>query len=181
MLAEDIRHPEKQPMSSKGGRKKYKDKKREKRGRDRAPSQEGSLKNREVSKHQETFSLPNLCRALEAQRATQKGRKINNPLTPADYEPYGNSLPQRRSSTDACTRHQQAGAGQGGMARAASLRVRIWPEYPERYLSEIIWASKPDCGISTTRKASPNLRHRQTHARNKGLNRDSRLQTIPLL
>ena len=25
------------------------------------------------------------------------------------------------------------------MAWAASLRVRIWPEYPERYLSEIIW------------------------------------------
>ena len=53
------------------------------------------------------------------------------------------------------------GAGQGGGARAASLRVRIWLEYPERYLSEIIWASKPDCGISTMRKASPNLRHRQ--------------------
>ena len=44
------------------------------------------------------------------------------------------------------------------MAWAALLRVRIWPEYPERYLSEIIWASKPDCGISTTQKASPNLR-----------------------
>ena len=27
----------------------------------------------------------------------------------------------------------------GGAAWAASLRVRIWPEYPERYLSEIIW------------------------------------------
>ena len=64
--------------------------------------------------------------------------------------------------------------------RAASLRVRIWPEYPERYLSEIIWASKPDCGISTTRKANPNLRHPQARAKNKGLNRDSWLQTIPL-
>ena len=51
--------------------------------------------------------------------------------------------------------------GLGREARAASLRVRIWPEYPEHYLSEIIWASKPDCGISTMRKASPNLRHRQ--------------------
>ena len=30
--------------------------------------------------------------------------------------------------------------------RTALLRVRIWPEYPERYLSKIIWASKPDCG-----------------------------------
>ena len=50
--------------------KNIKDKKRDKRGRDGAPSQEGSLKKREVSKHQETFSLPSLCRALEAQRAT---------------------------------------------------------------------------------------------------------------
>jgi len=50
--------------------KNIKGKKRDKRGRDGAPSREGSLKNREVSKHQETFSLPNLCRALEAQRAT---------------------------------------------------------------------------------------------------------------
>ena len=47
-----------------------KDKKRDKRGRDGDPAGEGSLKKREVSKHQETFSLPNLCRALEAQRAT---------------------------------------------------------------------------------------------------------------
>ena len=50
--------------------KNIKDKKRDKRGRDGALSQEGSLKNREVSKHQETLSLPSLCRALEAQRAT---------------------------------------------------------------------------------------------------------------
>ena len=71
-------------------------------------------------------------------------------------------------------------AGQGGVAWAASLRVRIWPEYPKRYLSEIIWASKPDCGISNTRKASRNLRHHQAHAQNKGLYRHSRLQTIPL-
>ena len=47
-----------------------KDKKRDKRGRDGAPSREGSLKKREVSKHQETFSLASLCQALEAQRAT---------------------------------------------------------------------------------------------------------------
>ena len=71
MPAEDIRHPEKQPNSSKGGRKKYiRQIKRDKRGRDGVPSQEGSLKKREVSKHQETFSLPNPCRALEAQRTT---------------------------------------------------------------------------------------------------------------
>ena len=55
-------------------------------------------------------------------------------------------------------------------ARAASLRVRNWPECPKCYMSEITWASKPDCGISTMPKASPNLRHRQAHAQNKGLN-----------
>ena len=70
----------------------------------------------------------------------------------------------------------------GGWAgrRSTVCNARIWPEYPERYLSEIIWASKPDCGISTTRKASPNLRHHEAHTRNKGLKRDSRQQTIPL-
>ena len=35
----------------------------------------GALKKREVSKHQETLSLPNLWRALEAQRATSQGGK----------------------------------------------------------------------------------------------------------
>ena len=45
MPAEDIRHPEKQPMSSKGGRKKYK-RQRDKRVRDGALSQERSLKKR---------------------------------------------------------------------------------------------------------------------------------------
>ena len=68
--------------------------------------------------------------------------------------------------------------GLGREARAASLRVRIWPECPKHYLSKLIWASKPDCVIATMRKASPNLRHHQ--AQNNGLNRDSRLQTIPL-
>ena len=43
MLAEDIRHPEKQPIRKEVG-KNIKDKKRDKRGRDRDPSQEGSLK-----------------------------------------------------------------------------------------------------------------------------------------
>ena len=39
----------------------YKYKKRDKRGRDGALSREGSLKKREVSKHQETLSLLSLC------------------------------------------------------------------------------------------------------------------------
>ena len=50
--------------------KNIKDKKRDKSGRDGAPSLEGSLKKREVSKHQETLSMPSLWQALEAQRAT---------------------------------------------------------------------------------------------------------------
>ena len=50
MPAEDIRHSEKQPKSSKGGRKNIKDKQRDKRGRDGALSQEWSLKKREVFK-----------------------------------------------------------------------------------------------------------------------------------
>ena len=70
MLTEDIRHPEKQPKSSKGGRKKYKRQKRDKKGRDGVLSWEGSLKKREVSKHQETLSLLSLWQALEPQRAT---------------------------------------------------------------------------------------------------------------
>ena len=69
--------------------------------------------------------------------------------------------------------------GLGREARAASLRVRIGPECPEANQSEIIWASKPECRIATTRKASPNLRYRQARTQNKGLNRDSRLQTFP--
>ena len=69
----------------------------------------------------------------------------------------------------------------GREVQAASLRVRNWPECPKCYMSEITWASKPDCGIATMRKASPNLRHHQAPAQNKGLNRDNWLQTIPLL
>ena len=66
MLAEDIRHPEKQPL--KGGRTNIKDKKRDKRGRDGDPSWERSLK-KEVSKHEETLSSAGLSRGLESQRA----------------------------------------------------------------------------------------------------------------
>ena len=43
--------------------------------------------------------------------------------------------------------------GLGKEARAAMLRVRIWPECPEGNLNELTWASKPDCGIATMRKA----------------------------
>ena len=94
-----------------------------------------------------------------------------------DYEPNCNSPSREAAQTPAPATSKR---GLGREARAASLRVRIWPECPEHYLSELTWASKPDCGITTTRKASPNLRHCLARAQNKGLSRDSRLQTIPL-
>ena len=43
--------------------------------------------------------------------------------------------------------------GLGREAQAALLRVRTRPECPEGNLRELAWASKPDCGIATTRKA----------------------------
>ena len=43
--------------------------------------------------------------------------------------------------------------GLGREARAGLLRVRTRPECPEGNLSELTWASKPDCGIDTMRKA----------------------------
>ena len=70
MLAEDIRHPEKQTIVfKKEVGKNIKDKKKRQKREGQSSSLEGSLKKREVSKHQETLSRPSLCRALEAQRA----------------------------------------------------------------------------------------------------------------
>ena len=67
----------------------------------------------------------------------------------------------------------------GGWAGRRGLHcfLRIGPECPKGNQSEPTWASKPDCGIPTMRKA---LRHHQAHTQNKGLNRTSLLQTIPL-
>ena len=107
-----------------------------------------------------------------------KGRKkINKQLKIADCEPYGNS-----PSGEAVQMPAPA-TGKRGLGRevwAALLRVWTGPECPKGNLRELTWAHKPDCGIATTLKASPNLRHRQARAENKGLNRDSRLQTGPL-
>ena len=41
----------------------------------------------------------------------------------------------------------------GREVQAALLRVRTGPECPKGNLRELTWASKPDCGIATTRKA----------------------------
>ena len=69
MLAEDIRHPESQPIVFER-RKNIKDKKRDKRVRDGDPSREGNFNRGEVSKHQETLSPVGLWGILESQRAT---------------------------------------------------------------------------------------------------------------
>ena len=152
MLAEDIRHPEKQPKSSKGCRKKYKRQKKEtKEGGMEFCPRKGVLK-------RETFPKPgNLLTAesvpsFGSTEGNITGRK-NKQLKLADCEPYGNSPSGEAAQTPA---HAISKRGLGREAAwAASLRVRIWPEYPERYLSEIIWASKPDCGMSTMQKPAP--------------------------
>ena len=58
------------------------------------------------------------------------------------------------------------------------VRVRTRPECPKGNLRELTWASKPDW--DSYHAKSPNLRHRQAHAQNKGLSRASQLLTIPL-
>ena len=94
----------------------------------------GVLKKREVSKHQETLSLPSLWRALEPQRATQSGGKINKYLKPTDYMPNGNSPSGEAAQTPASTTSKQ---GLGREARAALLRVKTRPECSEGNLKEL--------------------------------------------
>ena len=74
MLAEDIRPHKSSPLSFKGDRKKYKDKKRDKRGRDGALSREGSFKKRKVSKHQETLAAESVV-SLGSTEGNITGRK----------------------------------------------------------------------------------------------------------
>ena len=88
--------------------------------------------------------------------------------------PNGNSPSGEAAQTPAPATSKR---GLGREVRAALLRVRTRPKCPEGNLRGLTWASKPDCGIATTRKA---LRHQQDHAQNKGLNRISQLQIIPL-
>ena len=82
------------------------------------------------------------------------GRK-NKQLKTADYKPSNNS-PSREAVQMPAPATSKRGLGRE--AWAALLRVRIRSECPEANQSELIWASKPDCGIATTRKA---LRHHQ--------------------
>ena len=61
--------------------------------------------------------------------------------------PNGNFPSREAAQTPASATSKQR---LGREAQAALLRVRIWPECPEGNLSELTWASKPDCGIATT-------------------------------
>ena len=62
----------------------------------------------------------------------------------------GNSPSRVAAQMPAPTTSKQ---GLGREARAALLRVRTGPECPKGNLRELTWASKPDCGIATIRKA----------------------------
>ena len=88
--------------------------------------------------------------------------------------PNGNSPREEAAQTPAPATSKR---GPGREVRAVLLRVKIGPECPETNQSELIRASKPDCGISTTRKA---LRHPQAHHRTKGRTELAGLQTVPL-
>ena len=64
--------------------------------------------------------------------------------------PHGNS-PSREAVQMPVSATSKRGLGREEWA--ALLRLRIGPECPEGNQSELTWASKPDCGIATTRKA----------------------------
>ena len=73
------------------------------------------------------------------------GRK-NKLLKPTDYKPNSNSPSGEAAQMPA------SAISKRGLCRevwAALLRVRTRPECPEGNLRELIWASKPDCGIAT--------------------------------
>ena len=64
--------------------------------------------------------------------------------------PNGNSPGGEAAQAPASTTSKWA---LGREAPAALLRVRTGPQCPKGSLRELTWASKPDCGIATTRKA----------------------------
>ena len=64
--------------------------------------------------------------------------------------PNSNSLSRETAQTLALDTNKQ---GLDREARAALLRVRTGHECPEGNLRELTCASKPDCGIASTKKA----------------------------
>ena len=100
-----------------------KDKKRDKRIRDRDPSQGGSREGGEVSKHQETREGGEVSKHQETlspvglwggnlrEQHNQEGK--NKTKNPTNYVPNCNS--HGRSSPETHVHHQQVGAEQGGV------------------------------------------------------------------
>ena len=64
--------------------------------------------------------------------------------------PNGNSPSGEAAQTSAPATSKR---GLGREAQTALLTVRTRPECPEGNLRELTWASKPDCGITTSQKA----------------------------
>ena len=65
-------------------------------------------------------------------------------------------MPNSNSPREEAAQTPVSAASKWGLGRevlAALLRVRTGPECPEGNLRELTWDSKPDCGITTTRKA----------------------------
>ena len=102
MPAEDIRHPEKQPNSSKGGRKKYKKQKKEtKEGGTEFRPRKGVLKREKFPNTRKPFHC-RICAELWKHRGQHKREeKRNKQLKIADCEPYGNSPSGEAAQTPA--------------------------------------------------------------------------------
>ena len=98
MLAEDIRHPEKQPKSSKGGRKKYKRQKKGQKREGRSPGK-GVLKREKFPNTRKPLTAESVP-SLGSTEGNITGRK-NKQLKPAHFEPYGNSPSGEAAQTPA--------------------------------------------------------------------------------
>ena len=71
-------------------------------------------------------------------------------MKPTDYEPKGKSPSREAAQTPVSATNKW---GLGREVWAALFRVSTRPECPEGNLRELTWASIPDGGIATTRKA----------------------------
>ena len=119
MLAEDIRPSKGSPLFQKEIGKNIKDKKRDKRGRDRDPFLEGSLKKERSFQTLGNTLTGGSVVSLGTSEGNITGRKNNKPT---DYVPNSNS--QWRSSTDDCIATSKPRLNRE--AQAALLRVKDW-------------------------------------------------------
>ena len=116
------------PLSSKGGRKKYKTQKKETKevGTELSPGKE--VLKREKFPNTRKPSHCRICAKLWKHRGQHKrGKKINKQFKIADCEPYGNSPSGEAEQMPAPATSKR---GLGREAWAAFLRLRIGPECP---------------------------------------------------